>query len=1356
MRPEKDKRSSSTTERTLSKALSNLIDTVTTEYEFSTSTRNLLNAVDTAPMILESRELTRPSALLATGRVLVVHPQRQPVEATVLFDTASEMSFISEKFFKTLKIPKQSWIIPLKGMGNSSGGNTKGVCVLRLQSRYSELSILTQTFIVRELTSQLPPESIEMANWPHLENLELADPSYYTSKPIDILLGAIPVSEIMLSGVIRGENGTPIGQSTIFGWIIYGSTQNRHSGEPSYCLHATTDDELHSLISKFWTQEEITESTAPKLSPEDQQCEEHFKRTHSRDETGRYIVRLPLKSSPSELGDSSAKAKKCLASILRCLENNTEYGRLYTEFMSEYEYLDHMRKAPAELSETPIYYLPHHGVLREQSKTTKLRVVFNGSSITTSRTSLNDLLHIGPKIQPDISEVLLWVRRHRVIFATDITKMFRQIKVHPDDWDLQRIFWCDEKGNIIPYQLTTVTYGTRSAPYLAVKVLHQLVEDEGEKFPLAVEPLIKGRYVDDIYGGGESISETVSSAEQLRSLCAAGGFPLAKWASNSPEVLSKIDPESKTSDVEIQEKDNSVKVLGLSWNPMTDHFQFKYSESPPSRITKRTVLSEIARLFDPLGFLVPLLVRAKMLMQELWLEKISWDQPLSTELSQNWSKFREDLTRVNIISISRWLHLTPSASIEVHGFSDASQLAMAAVVFLKVTNKAGECTSSIVCAKSQVAPLKPTTIPRLELNAAVLLTKLVSYVKRTLEIPEEKTYLWTDSSVTLTWLKAPPSRWKDYVRNRVHQVQELQPKAIWQYVAGKHNPADCASRGLSPEKLRDHSLWWHGPSWLLKSSEEWPTFKIPSISSTNLEERPGQSFCVRKAEENPFCDLLEKRSSLMTILRVTATCLRSIQRFKGRPQSSLITPLSMSDLEAAKLILIKTTQGLFFSEELRVLRKNNFLPKSSYLCKLTPYIDSKGVLRVGGRLEHAEISSEEKHPAILPRNSPLTSLVIADAHEKTLHGGTQLTLSYLRQTYWIVGGRVPVRSFILRCTNCARNRGVRAQQLMGQLPPARVNPSRAFYHCGIDYAGPFTIKTWKGRGAKTHKSWIAVFVCLVTSAVHLEIVTDYTTETFIAAYRRFISRRGICNTLYSDCGTNFLGADKILRDLFRAGTSENARLRGLLLKDGTNWKFNPPSAPHFGGKWEASVKSLKFHIKRVIGDTLLTYEELSTLLTQIEAVLNSRPLSPLSEDPTDLGALTPSHFLIGEPLNSLPEPSLLQLSQSRLSRWQLLQQKFQYFWKRWSSECMQRYQAISKWHHPSNEIKVGTMVLLTDERFPPSKWPLARVEELHPGADGYTRVVTIRTSSTTLKRPITKLCVLPITAEKETITEVAN
>ncbi|XP_029680155.1 uncharacterized protein LOC115245812 [Formica exsecta] len=875
-----------------------------------------------------------------------------------------------------------------------------------------------------------------------------------------------------------------------------------------------------------------------------------------------------------------------------------------------------VRVPPSSPEPSPVFYLPHHGVLKDDSITTKLRVVFNGSSLTSTGSSLNDILHTGAKLQADISDILLWVRRHRYIFITDITKMFRQIQVHPDDWDLQRILWVDDQLNIIPYQLTT-----RSAPFSAVRVLLQLVEDEGRNYPLAVSPLLKGRYVDDICGGADTLPELTSIAHQLVNLCKAGGFPLAKWQSNHPELLQAL-PTDITAATPHSFDDAQGKILGLTWHPHSDQFVFSCKASNRPVITKRTILSEVAQIFDPLGFLSPVIIRAKVLIQELWLEKVGWDDCLSPQLRHRWTHLRSELSDLTSITIPRWLSLTPSTMVELHGFSDASQLAMAAAVYIKVISHPTEPIITLVCAKTKVAPLKRLTIPRLELTAAVLLSRLISYVQRTLELAEIPIYLWTDSSVSLTWINSHPSRWKDFVRNRVAAIQERVPQGHWRFIPGKENPADCASRGLSSAQLSRHHLWWNGPSWLAQPPQHWPSMASQPDSAATLEERPGLLLTSSTAKQHHLWELLYRYSSLIRLLRITALCQRCCAILKGIPQSSLATPLTPADLESSRLYWIRSVQLAYFSSELTIISSGPHLSRSHPLAKFTAFIDHSGILRVGGRLRQSQLDPECKHPAILPRDSYLSQLIISDAHLRTLHGGTQVTLTYLRQAYWIVGGRAP----------------------------------------------------------------------------------------------------------------------------------EFSELAQLLTHDGTTWVFNPPAAPHFGGKWEAAVKSVKHHLRRTIGETALTYEELTTLLVQIEAVLNSRPLCPLSDDPEDLATLTPGHFIIGAAPTTIPEPSLTSVPLTRLSRWQLIQQQLQHFWSRWSAECLQRQLAISKWHHPSTQIKVGSLVLLTDERFPPSKWPLARVTQLHLGSDGLCRVVTLKTATTELKRPITKLAVLPMTPDQPSLT----
>ncbi|XP_063979927.1 uncharacterized protein LOC135163952 [Diachasmimorpha longicaudata] len=1042
---------------------------------------------------------------------------------------------------------------------------------------------------------------------------------------------------------------------------------------------------------------------------------------------------------------SKPKALRQLHQLSGKLQRDSIYGKLYRDFIQEYEALGHMQRVVDTTEPSPAYYLPHHGVLLPDSTTTKLRVVFNGSSPTSTGTSLNDILHAGGKLQVDAPDVLLWVRRHRYVFGTDIVKMFRQIRIHSDDWNLQRILWRDE-NQLITFQLTTVTYGQTCAPWLALRVLQQLTADDGHRYPKAVPSLSKGRYVDDIYGGADSPGELREIIIQLIGLCKAGGFPLQKWASNCPEVLSQLGllpPSSPSSSLELQEREQVIKVLGLCWNSHQDNFQFKPQTFSTKPVTKRLILSEIAHIFDPLGFISPVTIKAKIIMQELWLIKVGWDDPLPMSTIRRWNQFREELSHVNLIAVPRWLQLDSTVSnLQVHGFADASNLAIGAVVYLRTEKPGTAPVISLVCAKTCVAPLKRVTIPRLELTAAGLLTELTSYAIKQLELTQPTIFLWTDSSVALAWIKSHPSRWKEYVQHRVLKIQEAIPNGEWLHISGTDNPADCASRGLSPEQLHHHPLWWNGPPWLILPPHHWPVSSVGSTAAAALEEKPSSAHPVVIGPQEGN-ELLERHNDLNKILRVTALVNRLGRRLRRIevPAQRFATP---AEVEEARLFWIKRIQHHHFHEEIRILVSGRKLPNTSPMSRLTPYLDHQQILRIGGRLHNAHLDFEEIHPAVLPRHSRFTDLVIGEAHRRSHHGGTQLTLAFTRQRYWIIGGRAPVRTHIHQCVVCVRNRGELAQQLMGQLPPPRIQPSRPFTHTGVDFAGPLNILRWKGSGHRAQNGYISVFVCFSTSAIHLEAVTEYTSQAFIAAYKRFSGRRGIPASITSDRGLNFIGANRVLNQLFAQASAESDQIRAALAADGTIWHFHPAGAPHFGGKWEAAVKSVKHHLQRTIGTSTLSLEELTTLLVQIEAVLNSRPSAPISDDPVDTSVLTPGHFLIGGPITTVPEPSLLEENIPRLDRWQFITNRVQDFWRRWSQECIHRFHSNPKWKYPRANITIGSVVLISDERFPPCKWPLARVQAVHPGNDGLIRVVDLKTATSELQRPIHKLCLLPI------------
>jgi len=530
------------------------------------------------------------------------------------------------------------------------------------------------------------------------------------------------------------------------------------------------------------------------------------------------------------------------------------------------------------------------------------------------------------------------------------------------------------------------------------------------------------------------------------------------------------------------------------------------------------------------------------------------------------------------------------------------------------------------------------------------------------------------------------------------------------------------------------SLHWNGPEFLTLPEEYWPKSTFSPLPIEELPETKADKATVLQVNKiHPLIEPFHRFSSLIKMQRVLAYCFR----FSHRP--ALAGPLTRAELNYVLTTAVKETQRIYFSNLWKQLTTSQIITPAS-LAQLAPFIDKDGLIRVGGRLRYSALSEDAKHPILLPHSAHVTQLLIRHYHLSFLHGGPKLVLSMMSHKFWIISGRDAIRRFIFSCVRCSRHRADHPRPFMADLPSSRVQPHRPFLHVGMDYGGPFVIKESRRRNARTSKVYLALFICMSVKAVHLEIVSDLTTDAFLAALDRFVARRGTPAHLYSDCGTNYVGAARQLKAIFK-DTAVQERMTAHLP---CIWHFNPPAAPHFGGLWEAAIKSTKFHMAHVIGTQILTFEEILTLVTRIEGILNSRPLTPASSDPNDLVPLTPGHFLIGQPLHALPESDVTQIPLNRLDRWQLIRQCHQSFWKRWAKEYLTTLQGRQKWFHQGLNLAVGDMVIVEAPNRPPSEWRLGRVTEVHPGQDKIVRVVTVRTQDGTYKRPVVKLVRLPV------------
>lgn len=1260
-----------------------------------------------------------------------------------LIDSASEATFISTRLQNKLLLETRSSKTEIHGLNDVLTATSTQLCCIRIGSPIdSSFETSTNAFVVKRLTGRLPYYPVNIYRDSEFSDLRMADVHVNQSSEIELLLGGDIYPKILQNGIRWDKNRSLVAQKTVFGWIITGRVSDRNTNSSISSFY--NEVALNNQLKKFWELEEVQKK--PRISDEDRYCENIFKTTTYRNEEGRFVVSLPFRREfPRTLNIGSSRhiaLNQFLRNETRLLKN-PELKSEYDRVISEYASLNQMVNVTASNTDR-VYYLPHHAVLKPDSTTTKLRVVFNASSASSNGNSLNDLLYPGPILQPDLTVLILRWRLFRYVFNSDIEKMYRQILVNPSQTSYQRIVFRNSPQNPPKdFELKTVTFGVNCAPYLAIRTLLELANLHENSNPTVSDILRHYMYVDDVLGGAHTLSSALKARDELIKVLQSAGFSLRKWTSNHEYLLKDLPPEHLVDTEFLKLSDSSTtKTLGLRWNAGRDHFYFRLKNKPDRNlITKRSVLSEIAKLFDPAGWLAPKIIVAKIIMQQIWKDETNWDEDLKESTLNQWHAFLDDYLNIEHIKIPRFVDFDPSYSIELHGFCDASEKAYAATLYIR-SEYQGSVSSHLLVAKTKVAPVKFISLPRKELCGAELMANMIDSIQSQLNLRNYKLFLWTDSTIVLAWLQKPPSRWKTFVENRVSSIIEKVGSQSWYHVDSKSNPADLASRGLTVSQLMSNDLWWHGPMWLRSPHHEWP--KNIASFTTDEEAKPVRVH-VTHTREN---DILNSFSDLPKAMRIICYIYRFYYRCNIRLRHKLSTTeeFTRTELNNAKSHIILACQKLYFANEYNLLSQNLEIPRKSPLLTFNPFLDSNGVMRINGRLSNSPmLNYEERYPILLPYHACYTRLFLSYMHKYSLHGQNALLYRLMRLYYYVPRLKVLIKSTISQCRKCVIEKRQKSQQIMAALPPERTTLSRPFTNTGVDFAGPFDIKTYAGRGCKVTKGYALVFVCFATKAIHLEATSEISTPSFLAAFSRFFSRRGTPSALYSDNGLAFVGASHIL-DADKTHFMSLVRRKLIDQQSFTalEWHFIPPGAPHMGGLWEAGVKSFKKHLKRISHSQNFTFEEFSTILTRIEACLNSRPLSPMSDNPSDLCALTPGHFLIGNSLLSPPEPNFAEHSLSYANRWQKLKILYHHFARRWKEEYLKELHKRFKWKYPQRDYAVGDLVIIRQDNLPPNQWRLGRIEAVIRGNDSRVRVADVRTANGIVTRPIVKLILLPL------------
>ena len=813
-----------------------------------------------------------------------------------------------------------------------------------------------------------------------------------------------------------------------------------------------------------------------------------------------------------------------------------------------------------------------------------------------------------------------------------------------------------------------------------------------------------------------------------------GGFNLTQFVVNDSEILEQIPQEKRAAGVRDVTPSMEGKVLGLKWNISSDTFSFEMNEIPEHVVTKRKMSSILPSLYDPLGFIGPMILPGKLLLQDASRLKLAWDDKVPDEIEHKWFKWLDGLRSLIDLQIPRCVKprdFDDDTCIELHHFADASLQAYGACSYIRCINKFGQVHTQLLISKCRVAPIKQRTIPRLELQAALLAAELDKLLITELDIEIVGSYSWSDSEVVLSYIRNETTRFHVFVENRVSAIRQRSNPDDLQYVNTKDNPADLLTR---PKCLLAGNLdakWFNRPAWLRTYKSEWPVHHANltlAVDDPEVKVNAVTAVALVGDVTDPMGDQLYRVSAYFSNWLKMQRALAWLLRFAACHVRPVLGPLQLSEIKRAKIALIKQAQRQYYSKEIYQLSSGKTVNKSCALSALSPFLDDDGIMRVGGRTG--------EHPFIIPNEHPIAKAMILHFHNEA-HVGAEWTLSLVRQEFWIIRARVLVKKLLNQCVTCKKLYAKPGSQQMSSLPPERIQvDTPPFVNVGVHCFGPITVRNYRSE----LKRYGCVFTCMTTRAIHVEKLNSLDTDTFINGFRRFIARRGNVSTVFSDNGGNFVGGENEMRmavkDLDMKQVKMYAEHRNI------EWKFIPPLSPHMGGSWERMVGSIKRVMKAVLlNEPRLNDEILETVFCEIENMINGRPLTKLSDDPLDVNPLTPNHLILLKGGPVLPPGKFNDRDMYR-RRWCHAQHIADRFWCRWKRLYLPELQKRVKWVDLERNLAVGDLVLIADENTPRNLWPLAVVKDISPGHDGLVRSARLRTKTTELVRPVTKIILL--------------
>ncbi|XP_045022777.1 uncharacterized protein LOC116935689 [Daphnia magna] len=1234
------------------------------------------------------------------------------IPVSVMIDEGSDTTLFREDFLRRLKIIGKKQKLDLVGVTGAERYDSQRADV-RFRLPDGEETIIAGLTIpqVARPTPIVNWDELKQ-RWPHLADV----PVMKSGGKIDVLLALDHSHLIAVLESRVGGDDEPFASRTRLGWIVRGllggdigpmTARSYHLTATSREEGPAVQDSLDAEFRAFCETENFgTEFRGEGVSESEQKAEKIVNEGLRKLEVG-YEAPLTWIEGEPAFENNRKLAQHRLQDLRQRFKKNPKLEEDYRKAINKY--IDEGYASLVEdenLYSNDQFYLPHHGVYKKvyRKKERKLRVVFDGAS-RWKRKSLNDGMRPGPKLQNDLAKVLIRFQQGEIAFSADITAMYSRIRLKPSDARFHRFLW-QEPGSekIFTYQMDRLPFGLNCSPFIALKTVQRAAADAKTGKKDCIEAVENNMYMDDLLKAADSEELAIDNAKNIRDGLAGGDFHLTNWISNSPKLVAALQPiESSTVDSTCSlASDEAEKLLGIFYEPSTDDLTFRVTGADEVEWTRAGLLSKVAAVYDPLGRAAPLIVKAKIKLRELGIKGLNWKDVVTGEDKAWWQRWFSTLKQLNSIRMPR--NFQPNKRnikrSQLLTFCDASEEVVAAAVYLNTSYEDGSSSCRLVMVKTKLAPRKTISIPKLELNAALLGARLSRYVEEALNLPGLTRLFWTDSSTTRNWLRAVVAHYTPFVSHRIGEIQSVTDPSEWRFVPGKQNIADVATRSLLVDEEPIPPGWLEGPDFLKQPVDLWPK-DLPWMA-VSVERRASYSQHLTKTRfEHDWSKLKIDSSNL-------SSCLK---------------------MECPYQELVRRCQEEESNEEIQQLHRNRPLSRTSRLQQLSPFLDSDGILRLGGRIRRARLPYDILHPPILPGKHVLAEAIIIAIHNEEHHVGTDFLHSKARQHFWILQGKELAKKIRFKCSTCIKTRAKLATQKMGDLPAARLDSySAPFTHVTLDYFGPVETSAYRGRITKRYGLLLS---CCVTRYVYLDLAQSLSTPDFLYCFRRFVGEYTKPSEVFSDNGTNFVGAEKEMVAAVRELQMDD-KFQEFVQTKSIVWKFQPPSAPHFGGSHESLVKSVKRALYRALDTEKAslrypTDEMLRTLLKEVSGQLNSRPLTLASNDPEDFRPITPRYFLNLPPTSDLPAGIVKNALPRDHVRY--VKKMANLVWDLWTKFYLPTLIPRRKWTREERNFVVGDAVMVSESNLPPSQWKTGRVIEVFPGSDGLVRVVKVKTGS---------------------------